>query len=778
MTENLYFSGQEWLGALLATLAVAVAMIFWAYHKAPVTGGIRRVCIGLKMLGIALLLLCLIEPMTTEEQVKPGANLLALVADTSEGLNLTDAGKDLSRAAGLQAALATKSDNWQTQLAEDFELKRYRFDTRLSNLADFDQLPFDGSASRLGESLRTLARRFQGQPLAGIVIFTDGVATDLDAGLPDLTGLPPIYPVVIGEKAPERDLAVGKVTVTQTAFEDAPVTIEGQVRALGCKGEEVTVRLELLDANGTAPILAQELTQSAEQADAKLSFRFQVRPASPGILFYRFVAKATGDQPEATPSNNARMVVVDRGEGPYRVLYVAGRANWEFKFLKRALAEDEEVALVGLVRIAKKEPKFTFKGRRGESSNPLFRGFKNEEQEAEEYDKPVLIRLNTRDGEELKAGFPTTAKELFEYTAIIIDDLEANFFTTTQHALIQEFVNRRGGGLLMLGGQESFRQGNYERTAIGGMLPVYLDRLGKTRALDKLRLNLTREGWLQPWTRLRDNEAAEKKRLGEMVAFSSINQVRGNKPGASVMATVKVVGNDAPHPALVTHKFGRGRVAAMLLGDVWRWGLGKPEHHEDMDQAWRQMIRWLVADTPAPIDLQAGQATDTTGRSLVVSARDKEFQPLDNAQVTLTVRAIGSAETIPLTAEAEPEKAGAYATRFIPRASGGYLAEAEVRDEQGKIVGSRQAGWTTDFAAVEYRSLTPNRPLLETIANKTGGHALTLEELDEFAEILPSMRAPVTEIVHFPIWHQAAIFLLALACFAAEWFLRRRKGLP
>ena len=389
-----------------------------------------------------------------------------------------------------------------------------------------------------------------------------------------------------------------------------------------------------------------------------------------------------------------------------------------------------------------------------------------------------MIRLNTRDGEELKAGFPTTAKELFEYTAIIIDDLEANFFTTTQHALIQEFVNRRGGGLLMLGGQESFRQGNYERTAIGGMLPVYLDRLGKTRALDKLQLNLTREGWLQPWTRLRDNEAAEKKRLGEMVAFSSINQVRGNKPGASVMATVKVEGDDVPHPALVTHKFGRGRVAAMLLGDVWRWGLGKPEHHEDMDQAWRQMIRWLVADTPAPIDLQAGQATDTTGRSLVVSARDKEFQPLDNAQVTLTVRAIGSAETIPLTAEAEPEKAGAYATRFIPRASGGYLAEAEVRDEQGEIVGSRQAGWTTDFAAVEYRSLTPNRPLLETIANKTGGHALTLEELDEFAKILPTMRAPVTEIVHFPIWHQAAIFLLALACFAAEWFLRRRKGLP
>ena len=109
-------------------------------------------------------------------------------------------------------------------------------------------------------------------------------------------------------------------------------------------------------------------------------------------------------------------MVVDRGEGPYRVLYVSGRANWEFKFLKRALDDDDEVALVGLVRIAKKEPKFTFKGRTGESSNPLFRGFKNADQDTEEYDKPVLIRLNTRDAEELKGGFPTTAEELFEYT--------------------------------------------------------------------------------------------------------------------------------------------------------------------------------------------------------------------------------------------------------------------------------------------------------------------------------------------------------------------------
>ena len=162
----------------------------------------------------------------------------------------------------------------------------------------------------------------------------------------------------------------------------------------------------------------------------------------------------------------------------------------------------------------------------------------------------------------------------------------------------------------MLGGQESFRQGKYEHTPIGGMLPVYLDLQGKVRVLDNLSIDLSRDGWLQPWMRLRDKEEAEKKRLGEMTTFSSLNQVRGNKPGASVMATVEAKGGGGAHPAIVTHKFGRGRVTAMLLGDFWKWGLGKPENHEDMDQAWRQMIRWLVAEVPAPIELSVGGFPD------------------------------------------------------------------------------------------------------------------------------------------------------------------------
>ena len=75
---------------------------------------------------------------------------------------------------------------------------------------------------------------------------------------------------------------------------------------------------------------------------------------------------------------------------------ISGRPNWEFKFLRRALQEDDEVEVVGLIRIARREPKFDFRSRFGESTNPLFRGFGNQDDEtAEQYDQPVLLHRKT-----------------------------------------------------------------------------------------------------------------------------------------------------------------------------------------------------------------------------------------------------------------------------------------------------------------------------------------------------------------------------------------------
>ena len=67
---------------------------------------------------------------------------------------------------------------------------------------------------------------------------------------------------------------------------------------------------------------------------------------------------------------------------------------------------------------------------------------------------------------------------MFGYPAIILDDLESAFFMPHQRELIRRHVSERGGGFMMLGGQESFTQGGYENTPIAELLPVYLQRRG------------------------------------------------------------------------------------------------------------------------------------------------------------------------------------------------------------------------------------------------------------------------------------------------------------
>lgn len=785
----LTFSGTNWLWPAACFVAISALVLIWSYRSTKNGGALRWVCLALKATGIAALALCLIEPLWTTQRARPGSNLFAIVADNSQGLQIKDRGETRSRGEVLREILDPARADWQATLVDTFDVRKYFFDARLQSTEDFHELAFDGRSTALSSSLRTLKERFQGRPLAGVLLFTDGNATDLRGPLPDLAGLPPIYPVVLGRREPVRDLSVQQVNVSQTAFEDAPVSIQADVSAAGYRDGTVVARL--IDRAGKT---VQEQSIGARKDNDTLAFRFQLKPEQRGLAFYRVeIAERAGTlsevkPDEATLANNHRVLVVDRGKGPYRVLYVAGRPNWEFKFLNRAIEADDQVELIGLIRVAKREPKFDFRGRGGETSNPLYRGFGNQSaEEVQRYDQPVLVRLNTRDELELRSGFPRTPEDLYGYHAIIVDDLEAEFFAPEQAMLVQKFVSERGGGLLMLGGMESFQEGSFARTPIGDMLPVYLDRTAQEETgTGPLRFNLAREGWLQAWARLRDNEADERARLEAMPNFQVLNRVRSLKPGASVIATMRDE-HGGEVPALAMQRFGRGRSAALLVGDVWRWGMKDAAAHEDMDKAWRQLMRWLVADVPERVELTVEpQPEDATGAvRLLVRARDTKFQPLDDATIALDVEPVTFPEAadaasarVRLQMEASPTEAGLYEASYVPRQTGGFKATAVVTNAAGAEVGRAEGGWSTDLAAEEFRSLTPNVALLEAIAQKTGGEVIAATDLDKFARSLPQRKAPVMETWLNPVWHTPVMFAFALGCLLTEWGIRRWKGMP
>jgi uncharacterized membrane protein len=811
-----------WLIPAVIVVVVGALLVWNAARKGNAPERVRRLAGALKVFALCLLAICLIEPVWSGVHPRPHSNLFLVLTDNSQShtQESSDHSRDSQLAMQFKAALKPEPDSWLDHLGQDFEVHQFAFDRRVKTVRAFDELDWSGEASELKASLQSLSHRFDGRNVGGILLLSDGNATDLSLdNLKDGFGdanVPPIYPVLFDRKASLPDIAIDSVSVSETPFEDAPVSLQCDVRIHDLSAQRVAssdflVECRLLDSDGKT--VKTERMAIGDTA-ATLPFRFQFRPIKTGVAFYRLQVTAmelggNDDKPlkESTLANNSRIVKVNRGSEKHRILYVCGRPNWEFKFLRRSVEEDDQIDLVGMIRVAKREAKFDFRGRDGQSSNSLFRGFKGEaDEETEKFDEPVIVRLNTKDANELRAGFPKDAKDLFGFDALILDDIEVEFFNRDQLTLIEKFVSERGGGLLMLGGAECFHTGGYERTPVADALPVYLDRTQFPEQSSDLSLDLTREGWLQPWVRLRPTETDEHDRLKTMPVFRTLNPTQGIKPGASVMSTVSN-SNGEHWPALVTQSYGRGRSGAMLVGDLWRWQISRTEEQpEDLPKAWRQTLRWLIADVQQRVDAELKTAEDVAPEAVRVNVRvvDEEFLPLDNAQVKLRVSGPAkltkddgkesndsstqpstdvapkesASDDVVLNAEASLAEPGVYTAVFVPKEAGAWTVEAEATTGDGEKLTADTAGWIYEPAVQEFQRSGVNHELLSKLAEQTGGEIVQADSLDDFVSQLQSKPMPVVEAWTMPLWDQPLVFLIVLSCLVGEWGLRRSKGLP
>lgn len=779
-----------WGAVAIVTAAAGLLAVLYRRTQQPWTWNLAAG--AMKGLGVGLIAACLLEPLWSGTRARPGENLVLLVTDVSASLQVEDGPDRAPRWKQLAAVLEDEQSPWQVRLAQDFRVRRYVAAGSATPVRTFEDLKFDAPQSRLGHTLKSLLDRYQTQPLAAVLFLTDGNATDDVEGVVAARGSgPAIYPILPETPVEIRDVSVERTAVTQSSFEDAPVSIQVDVRTTPNIREPIVA--QLLDE---ADRVVEEQRQTPGGGRAALPFRFQVRPLA-ALSTYRVRVRAASDvqafsspprADEVTLANNTRLISVSRAPGPYRVLYFGGRPNWEFKFLRRSLADDADVQLVGLIRMAKKEPKFEFLGRAGETSNPLFRGFrKAADEETESYDEAVVIALGVRDEHELAGGkFPRTAEELFQYHAVVLDDVEAAFFTHDQQQLLERFVSRRGGGLLMLGGPQSFHHGEWHKTLLKDVLPVYFDRTppplpGRPDAdpPPEWRMQMTRDGWLQPWVRLRKNEEDERLRLGEMSGFQVISRINGVKPAAQVLASV--VGADGTAaPALVAQSYGDGRSAALLIGDMWRWSLRREAGAEDdLGKAWRQTVRWLVTEVPQRVQgsLEWTSAGDSPAVLLRVRVRDEKYEPQENAAAKVTVESPDAAP-LTLTLEASLREPGLFETLYVPRTSGVYRAEFAVADAGGTPLGTAPLGWTHEPEAEEFRQIAVNREAMQRLAEQTGGQVLTPADLPRLVADLPNRDVPLKEAWTTPLWHSPWMLAAILLTLAGEWGLRRWRGLP
>lgn len=353
--EEIAFGRPEWFYFVLTAAVLLSAFTIWSYRRSGMPLAWKLLAVGLRTVGVVLLLICLLEPLGSLQRPKSQANVFAVLMDNSQSMGILMQEASKLNSTDLEQSLGDESA-WQRRLADDFRLRRYLFDSAVEPVDTFSGRSVKGNESALYHSLQSLRDRYQGQPLAGVLLFTDGNATDRkpEESLSSL-GFP-IYPVRIDTSINQRDVSIQSTTTRQSDFETSPVTIQTSVTHNGFQGESVVV--DLMDSGSK---VLQSQTVKLKNAGESVPVEFRFKPEKSGVQGFQVVVRretVTGKEDESnrpslelTLGNNRRFEVVDRGRGPYRILYLAGRPNWEFKFLKRAFNIDDEIRLTSLIRI-------------------------------------------------------------------------------------------------------------------------------------------------------------------------------------------------------------------------------------------------------------------------------------------------------------------------------------------------------------------------------------------------------------------------------------------
>ncbi|HUP78242.1 MAG TPA: hypothetical protein VM260_06715, partial [Pirellula sp.] len=216
--QDIVFGNPEWVYAVVSVAALLAVFTLWSYRRSRMPIKWRVIGIALRIAGIALLLICLLEPLGSLQRPKSQANVFAVLMDNSQSMGILL--REASKGGRLDLEPSLSDDAaWQRKLSDDYRLRRYVFATAVEPVDSFAGRISAGNESALFQSLQSLGDRYQGQPLAGVLLFSDGNATDRkpDENLSTLGY--PIYPVRIGTSINQRDITILSTTTRQSDFE-------------------------------------------------------------------------------------------------------------------------------------------------------------------------------------------------------------------------------------------------------------------------------------------------------------------------------------------------------------------------------------------------------------------------------------------------------------------------------------------------------------------------------------------------------------------------------
>ena len=727
---------------LFAAALVALAGIAFLHSRLAGVSPRDRLILGaLRGVAIALVLLALLRPTLVVSSAVTQRNVLAVLLDDSRSMRLTDVAK-ATRLAAMQGVFGDSTDLIK-KLSKQYVMRFFRFAADARPIAGASALTAAGTRTDLAAALEAAREELSGTPVAGVIVVTDGAdngGSDVGASLLAMRARRiPVYTVGVGLERFPRDIAIERVASPPSVLEGANVLVDAAIRVRGLGGQKTTLTVE---ANGR--IVATEEIQLPASGDIA-NERVRLQSLPPGT--YRLTVRAKLIDGETIAENNEYHTVLYVRRGPERILYLEGEPRPEFGFMRRAVAPDSALQLVSLLRSA--EGKF--------------------------------LRLGVKDSLELLGGFPTTREELFKYPAIVLGSIEANFFTGDQLRMLADFVSKRGGGLLALGGRSALAEGGYSGTAVEEVLPLAFDRAVMDTAgpAVELKIRPTPPGLAHAALQLGPNDSASAQRWRTLPPLTIVNGLGSVRPGATVLLAGRVAGGSTDYPVFSFQRYGRGIAAVMGVQDTWLWQMHadisvEDETHETL---WRQMLRWLVEGVPRQVEVTALPARVGPGEPVTIRARvaDKNYLDINDATVTATVTTpAGRLVSVPL--EWSLREDGTYTGRFLAEEAGVYALSASAvrgRDTTKSAPGTLLA----DDHGADVEQAELRTPLLHRIADETKGRYYPLADAAKLVDDVKYTESGVTMKESRDLWDMPAVLLLLIGLLGAEWSYRRWKGL-
>ncbi|MCL4692428.1 MAG: hypothetical protein KJ060_07950 [Candidatus Hydrogenedentes bacterium] len=682
---------------------------------------VKWVIPALQLIPVVLLVVLLWDPARAIIRSVEQPNTVLVAFDTSESMSV----EDMDGFNRLDAAIAAFETTFAPGAEDRPRYLYYGFDGTLHEVASAQSLPRWGYQTSIKPVAELLGRYAPAEDAdkqteaVGAIVFTDGQALEKNVSAiaaTDHEGFQ-ILIVGMGSDASHADIVVEGLDAPPRLRLDATGSVA--VRVAGTPPDDSVVHLELRIDD--LPLATRDLSGAEVAQGATVDF--PVPADTLGV--HTLEARATSEVIEITKANNARQATFEVVDEPrLRVLFYSQWASFDIGKLRQVLESEKKVSLNFVMDALLDGPD------RG-------RG-------------PYRIP-------QPEQSFPADAETLFEYDVVVLGPCNPRDFTSAQLENLYNFVAERGGGLLLIPGQDEFDLAQSREPMLKALMPGTLSPEQGRSAGPAQSMEVTPEGAALGLT----TAGANADDPVELQAYYAVTK----KPAATTAATLSGM------PAIVSHRVGRGNVALLNLRHLYRL------YREDEEGgALRSLASGLVTHLGAAVheesrvQLLAQRASDDP-RVVRFTAivRDALYKPESGATVLLHVN--------DNVTRMDPANDGEYQASVQTAGEETLVARAEAA-EGGVFIGETTVAARLPMPRGEMDRVQRNREFMEAMADQLNADYVDVEKLSPAdAERFPAISrvdrvSEIRSAWRNWVWLGALCALLTLG-----WFVRRLAGM-